>query len=45
MGKKTKEVLELMENFRKQEIDSKMIKKVLQIQNLVQELGSKENGN
>jgi len=42
MDKNTKDVLRLIEGFRSQTIDSTMVKKVLQIQNLVKELSQKD---
>jgi len=45
MNKNTKEVLKLMENFKDHTIDGEMVKKVLQVQNLVKELETKDNDN
>ena len=44
MDENAKEVLKLMEGFKNRTIDGKMVKKVLQVQDLVNELGSKKNG-
>jgi hypothetical protein len=44
MDGNAKEVLKLVEGFKDRTIDSKMVKKILQVQNLVNELGNKENG-
>ena len=43
MIKKTKEVIEVLNNFKKENINKNMIMKILKIQNLVKEIN--EDGN
>ena len=43
MVKKTKEVIEVLNNFKKENINKNMIMKILKIQNLVKEIN--EDGN
>ena len=43
MIKKTKEVLEALNNFKKEKINKNMIMKVLKVQNLVKEINEDAN--
>ena len=43
MVKKTKEVLNVIEGFKKKKIDKEIVKQVLKIQNLVKEIEKDEN--